>query len=210
MQIMDGQPAARVWVSGGLHPVFAVEHRKDQLSDVSARSHQRALAQLGRQVLQQAMHDAKNLLCGTLVVRDLHAQRAFPRDAAEEKTRRHIGRDAELPRLEHDVPFCAGALQVALRSVQLQLAQMTALAAYLQQRPHQVLPPRTRFRRRAVRSDPPVRRRLLVQMLAYPRQPLRTEDFPLSGLFCRGKLYLGRVRRSFNLVLSLTDDFEFF
>jgi hypothetical protein len=47
-------------------------------------------------------------------------------------------------------------------------------------------------------------------MLAYPRQPLRTEDFPFSGLFCRDKLNLGRVQRSFNLVLSLTDDFEFF
>jgi hypothetical protein len=88
------------------------------------------------QVFQEPVHDAKNFLGGALIVRHLHAQGAFARDATDEEARGHIGGDAQLAGLEDDVALAAGFLQIALRAIQSQPQQMSALVADLQHGVH--------------------------------------------------------------------------
>ena len=129
MQVVDGQPAAGVGVRRGFHAIFAIEHGKHDLADVGARGDQHALTQRLRQVLQEAVHDAKDFLGGALIVRDLHAQRAFASDAADEEARRNVGGDAQLAGLEDDVAFAAGLLQIVLGAIEAQREQAATLVA---------------------------------------------------------------------------------
>ena len=139
MQIVDGQPAAGVGVRRGFHAIFAIQHGKHDLADVGARSYQHALTQRLWQVLQEPVHDAKDFLGGALIVRDLHAQRAFAGDAADEEARRNVGGDAQLAGLEDDVALAAGFLQIVLGAIEAQTEQVATLVADLQHGVHDKL-----------------------------------------------------------------------
>src|SRR5271157_3494532 len=129
MQVLDGQPAAGTAVRRTFHSIFAVEFGKDDLADVGARGLQRAVSPLRWQVLQEAVHDAKNFFCGLLVVRHLHAQRSRLQHGREEESRRHVGRDPYLARLQHDVSLARLAVHLALRRVEVNRTHTLVLAA---------------------------------------------------------------------------------
>src|SRR5579864_4218713 len=117
MQVMDGQPAAGVWVRRSFHSVLAIESRKHNLADVGARRGQRARAQADGQVFPKPVHDAEYLFCRTLVVCNLHTQRSRVRDGVQKKTCGHISRDPQLPRLEHNVSLLAASAVLPLRRI---------------------------------------------------------------------------------------------
>ena len=173
MQVVDGQPAAGVRVRRSFHAVLAVEHGKHDLADVGARSDQRALAQRLRQVIQEAVHDAKDFFSGALIVRDLHAERSFASDAVDEEARSNIGGDAQLARLENDVALGAGGLQILLGAVEDEFLEASVLVADFQQAPHQVLTPGGGFGRGLLGADPAIERGFLVEMAAAPLQAFR-------------------------------------
>ena len=139
MQVVDGQPAAGVGVRRGFHAILAVEHGKHDLADVGARGDQHALTQRLWQVLQEPVHDAKDFLGGALIVRDLHAERAFARDATDEEARGNVGGDAQLAGFEDDVALAAGLLQIVLGAIEAQTEQAAALVADLQHGVHDKL-----------------------------------------------------------------------
>ena len=133
VQVLHRQPASRVRIARRLHPVLAVQLRKYQRPRICPRSLQCSLPQLLRQQIVEPSHHAKDLLRRLLRVRHLHAQRPRLRHRLQEKTSRHPGADAHLPRLQHNVGASPTPLKLLLRPVRPERCERPLARPHLQQ-----------------------------------------------------------------------------
>src|SRR5579863_421312 len=133
MEIVNGHPAARIRIRRRRHAILAVESRKNDLTNVGARCQERTALHPFGQVLPEAMHDFENLLCRFLVVGHLHCHRTWLSDGLNEKSRRHIGRDSQLPSFQNDASLSVVPRKLQLCPVRPQRNQSASFTPNLEQ-----------------------------------------------------------------------------
>lgn len=133
MQVLHRHSTAGITVRGGDHAVLRVHLGKHDPAHVRSRGLQRAQAQLLRQPVHEAVHDAEDLLCRLLGVRHFQGHGSRPGDGFEEKARRGPGGKAHLPRLEHDVALAPVPLEGTLYRIGLERRRPAFAGAHQQQ-----------------------------------------------------------------------------
>jgi hypothetical protein len=129
---MNRQSTSRIGITGSLHPVLAVERRKDNLPRAGLRGSQRAIPQRSRQSVEKSVNNAKDAFSCLLRMRHLHSQRSRPRNRLQEKSSCDPCADTHLPRLEHDICLAPSRLKLPLRPVRSEWHDLSRPVAYLQ------------------------------------------------------------------------------
>jgi hypothetical protein len=106
------------------------------------------------------MHDTKNFFSGFLVVSHLDGQGSRPRDGLNKVAGGHIGGDAQLACLEHDIAVRAGARILRLRRIQKHRQQLVVLRANSQELGNQVIAYCKRRRLRSAWVRWPIRQKI--------------------------------------------------
>ena len=117
VQVRDRQPSPCVAITRRFHQVFAVHLRKNDPPRVSPCPLQGSFPPRLRQMIEEAVHDAKDLLGRLLRMRHLHRHRSRVQDGFQEKPARNPRRHPHLPRLQHDVSLAHLAVVPLLRLV---------------------------------------------------------------------------------------------